>query len=100
MIFLLWGAEGDPKGGSGHAAVQNCRCFPRIKFPFSSSFGSWLFILGWGAAPLELGVHPLFPWGAIPSRVGQRNILGCPRRGCQCSHAPESSPAGRKLVVP
>lgn len=63
MIFLPWGRWGAPEGGSGHAALQDCRCFPRIKFPFSSSFVSWLlFWDGSGAALLEVGVQSPLQW--------------------------------------
>lgn len=68
--------------------------FQGLNFPLLPGFGSrLLFWDGSDAAPLELGVHPLFPWGAIPSTVDQRNILGCPRRGCQCSHTPRVQPS-------
>ncbi|XP_071273617.1 exopolyphosphatase PRUNE1 isoform X3 [Agelaius tricolor] len=56
-----------PEGGSGHAAVQNCHCFPRIKFPFSSSFCSWL--LFWD------GVLPHSGWGCTPSFPGVQSPL-------------------------
>lgn len=64
MIFLPWGA---PEGGSGHAAVQNCHCFPRIKFSFSSSFGSWLLFRD--------GVLPHSSWGCTHSFPGVQSPL-------------------------
>lgn len=88
MISLPWGA---PRVGldTQPSTIVDCRRFARIKFPFPSSFGSWLlFRAGSGAALLEVGRTPSF--------LGVQPPLQRVRKHFGVSVHSESSPAGRK----
>lgn len=96
----MGGRAGAPESGSGHAAVQDCRCFPRIKFPLFFQFQLLAFILGWvWCCPIRAGgCTPSFPGVQPPLQWARGTFWGVRGGGVSAATLPSpAQPGGNRL---